>query len=70
MQCTVEYTLFLDVSAALLHIVHCNYANTLILVEILVVLMCLFNMKIVLTFASKKTLNYVYRTQASAKYTA
>ena len=60
---------FIDVSAALLYIVHCNYANVLILVEILVVLMCLFNVKIVLTFALMKTLNYVCGTQASAKYT-
>ena len=59
---------FLDVSVALLYIVHCNQANALILVEIFVVLMCLFNVKIVVTFAPKETLNYVYGTQASAKY--
>jgi len=36
---------FLDVSAALLYIVHCNQANALILVEILVILTCLVNVK-------------------------
>jgi len=36
---------FLDVSAALLYIVHCNQANVLILVEILVILTCLVNVK-------------------------
>ena len=69
MQCTVEYVPSLDVSAALLYIVHCNWANVLILVEILVVLTCLFNVKIVLTFVLKKTLNCVCGTQASAEYT-
>ena len=53
---------FLDVSAALLYIVHCNWANGLILVEIFVVLVCLLNVKIVLTFVLKKTLNCVYGT--------
>jgi len=36
---------FLDVSAALLYIVHCNQANALNLVEILVILTCLVNVK-------------------------
>jgi hypothetical protein len=36
---------FLDVSAALLYIGHCNQANALILVEILVILTCLVNVK-------------------------
>jgi len=36
---------FLDVSAALLYIVHWNQANALIVVEILVVVKCLVNMK-------------------------
>ena len=59
---------FLDVSAALLYTVHCNWANVLILVENLVVLVCLFNVKIVLTFAPKKIIYCVYGTQASAEY--
>jgi len=33
------------VSAALLYIVHCNQANALVLVEILVILTCLVNVK-------------------------
>jgi len=36
---------FLDVSAALLYTVHYNQANALILVEILVIVKCLVNMK-------------------------
>jgi len=36
---------FLDVSAALLYIVHWNYANALILMEILVIVKCLVNVK-------------------------
>jgi len=60
---------FLDVSAALLYIVTVTTQTYSFSVEIFVVLVCLFNVKIVLTFAPKKTLNYVYGTQASAKYT-
>jgi hypothetical protein len=36
---------FLDMSAALLYIGHCNQANALILVDILVILTCLVNVK-------------------------
>ena len=41
----------------------------LIILEIIVVFMCLFNVKIFLTFVSKETLNYVNGSQTSAIYT-
>ena len=59
---------FLDMSAALLYIVHCNQANSLILVEILLYLRVCSTWSIVLTSMPRKNLYYVYKTQTSAEY--
>ena len=59
---------FLDVSAALLYTVHCNQANALILVEILLYLRVCSMWSIVLTSTLKNNLYDVYETQTAAEY--